>query len=204
MALCSMALGLALAEPAAAAATAGCPGFAEDLAAMTRADQALRNRWDWKELAEAPPGAVPHVIEQTQIVDRENARRLRQWVRRCGWPTAGGASERHLHDTWLLVQHADHDRALQRAFLAHMQGQLQAGPKLASEVAYLTDRLDIAEGKPQRHGTQMELKEPCRFEFLPLDDRAQVEARRKALGWPTLDAYQQVMHREMLPPSCRK
>jgi hypothetical protein len=50
----------------------------------------------------------------------------------------------------------------------------------------------------------MELKEPCRFEFLPLDDRAQVEARRKALGWPTLDAYQQVMHREMLPPSCRK
>lgn len=194
--LLALLLGAVLA--ASATARTGCKGYADDLALMVDIDQALRRHWDLQSLA-VPPGPLPAAVRRSGVADREHARRLRAWVRRCGWPDAAG-----LGAAWLLVQHADHDRALQRAFFAHLRSRPTAGAAWAGEAAYLSDRLDLAEGRPQRHGTQLVPRGPCTLDFLPLDDRARVEARRRALGWPPLDDYLRLVSQQLLPAHCAR
>ena len=59
-------------------------------------------------------------------------------------------------------------------------------------MAYLTDRVLVAEGKPQRYGSQFftvdgELKPR------PIEDEANVDARRKEVGLGTMAQYTKLM-----------
>lgn len=83
-----------------------------------------------------------------------------------------------------------------------MQRQVKSGGGSPVQVAYLSDRLDVADGRPQKFGTQLTQKSGCDFDFAPLDDREKVEARRKDLKWPPLDEYKQLVHETSLPPGC--
>jgi hypothetical protein len=57
---------------------------------------------------------------------------------------------------WLLIQHADHDPAFQRACLELLGHAVHAGEADATYHAYLTDRVLLAEGK-QLYRTQFML-----------------------------------------------
>jgi hypothetical protein len=184
------------------AAEPACKDYARELAAMVSVDAAMRSRWDLASMHAAPPGAMPRVVEQTQIVDRNNTRRLKSLVRRCGWPESKRDGRSAVDDVWLIVQHADHDRGFQRRFLQEVERRLARGEGSATQMAYLSDRLDAADKRPQRFGTQLEQTGRCNFEFALLDDRTAVEARRKALGWPGLDEYKRLVHQNLLPADC--
>ena len=54
---------------------------------------------------------------------------------------------------WLLVQHADADVKFQRRCL-DLMARLPKGEVSISNLAYLTDRVLLAEGKKQLYGTQ--------------------------------------------------
>jgi hypothetical protein len=56
---------------------------------------------------------------------------------------------------WLLMQHAAADRAFLRECLDLMVAALESGEVSPSEVAYLTDRVLLAERQPQVYGTQV-------------------------------------------------
>jgi len=57
------------------------------------------------------------------------------------------ANPKQLNQAWLLVQHMDHDVAFQQEFHRH----LTPG---TTEHEYLTDRILVNQGKPQKFGTQ--------------------------------------------------
>ena len=63
----------------------------------------------------------------------------------------GGDGE---HAAWLLAQHADSDPEFQRICLDLVTQAVACGEALPTELAYLTDRVLLAEGKPQEYGTQ--------------------------------------------------
>ena len=79
---------------------------------------------------------------------------MREIVRDIGWPTRSKVEEQAEHMAWLLVQHADHDRSFQRECLALMSTEA-ADEVCPAHLAYLEDRLAVAEGRPQRFGTQL-------------------------------------------------
>lgn len=58
----------------------------------------------------------------------------------------------------------------------------------SEHVAYLTDRVLVGEGKPQRYGTQLENKDGNLTPY-PLEDPETVDERRRAVGMSPLAEY---------------
>lgn len=103
----------------------------------------------------------------------------------------------------MLARHADHDRAFQRRVLVLLRKAVAGGEASGQQLAYLSDRVSIADTGIQLYGTQLRSVGPCELDFEPLDDRGQVEARRKAVGLMPLEEYRQALQAHALPESCR-
>ena len=89
---------------------------------------------------------------------------------------------------FLLVQHADRDPQFQKKCLPLLEAAVRVGEASASNLAYLTDRVLIAEGKPQRYGTQFQTVGGKSAPF-PIEDAENVDARRNAVGLGPLAEY---------------
>ena len=174
-------------------AQAACGPVAADLDSMATADQALRHRI--KHLDGMTP-ARHKLMDRLRIVDHENTRRLKAIIAQCGWPSKAKYGESAAGAAWLLAQHADHDLPFQRQALAHIeQAAADGGQPLDQLFALLSDRVATAERRPQLYGTQLmaPADKPCAFDFQAMDDRAKVEARRKAMGMPPLADYRKIV-----------
>jgi hypothetical protein len=117
-------------------------------------------------------------------IDRKNRARLQQIVATVGWPGTTLVGSDGAHAAWLLVQHADADPPFQKSCLALMRGA-RKGEVAAIDVAYLTDRVRVAEGKKQLYGTQLEHD----FTPQPIEDVENVDRRRAEAGLPPLADY---------------
>ena len=95
-------------------------------------------------------------IMEMHTLDTDNSQWLKKIVGQHGWPGRTLVGSTGAHAAWLLIQHAD--QHLQKTCLDLMV-QAPAGEVEPADIAYLTDRVRLAEGKPQRYGTQVELKD---------------------------------------------
>lgn len=109
-------------------------------------------------------------------IDHRNTARLKEIVAEIGWLNRSKVGDQAEHDAWLLVQHADDDPAFQRACLDLMSRE-PPGEVCPEHRAYLDDRLRVAEGKPQRYGTQFRDGRPA-----PIDDLEHLDERRASVG----------------------
>ncbi len=62
---------------------------------------------------------------------------------------------------------------------------------LPEDKAYFIDRLRLRTGKKQLYGTQVKKDKNGKIEVLPMEDKEEVDERRKALGMSTLTEYLQ-------------
>lgn len=131
---------------------------------------------------------------EIEAVEREITVRMREIVAKVGWPTKSMVGSDGSSAAWLLVQHADHDLAFQRACLEKMEPLVQSGEAAGKDFAYLWDRVAVSEGRPQRYGTQLDGDD-----VFPLEDPGHVDARRKALGMSTLAEYKQAVRKPEKP-----
>ena len=174
-------------------AQAACDNYQQELATRASADRAIRSRLDHSRMGDP---AQQQLIQQMGIVDRANTARLKVLLEQCGFPGKERHGEQAQRDAWLLVQHADHDVAFQKHVLSLLEKTAaQRGESVGRSFAYLADRIAVAEQRPQLYGTQLmaPVERPCDFDFNPMDDRAQVEERRAALGLPPLDIYKEIV-----------
>jgi Family of unknown function (DUF6624) len=119
--------------------------------------------------------------EPVAAVDAENLPWLKQVIAETGWPGRSLVGEDGAHAAWLLAQHADLDPGFQRACLTLMTEAAGHGEASPSEVAYLTDRVLLAEGPPQEYGTQLAGRDGC-WQPRLLRDPGLVDQRRAAMG----------------------
>lgn len=185
------------------AAPVACMSYGADLHTMVQVDQALRERIQYD--SPPPVGAVkesdlPKIYQQVAIVDRVHAERLKKLVRACGWPRKSAQGAQAAGAAWLLAQHADPQA--QRDFLPHLESAVKAGEASPSDLAYLTDRIAVTQGRAQLYGTQWDMKGPCDFELEKLDDRNKVNARRKSAGMPSLEEYERQFRESISSQGC--
>jgi len=90
--------------------------------------------------------------EAMAAADGENLLWLRQVITGGGWPGKSLVGEDGAHAAWLLGQHADSDPAFQRRCLDPLTAAVERGEATIVQQAYLTDRVLLHEGKPQRSG----------------------------------------------------
>lgn len=87
---------------------------------------------------------------------------------------------------WLIVQHADHDPAWQKAMLPDIQKVAEAGDFSKSHWAMLVDRVAVNSGELQIYGSQGKCEFDRKWHPKPIKDPNGVEARRKEVGLSTM------------------
>jgi hypothetical protein len=85
-------------------------------------------------------------FEAMTRVDAENLPWLKQVIAEIGWPGQSEVGADGAHAAWLLAQHADADPQFQRQCLDLLTVAAEQGEATKVEVAYLTDRVLLAEG----------------------------------------------------------
>ena len=135
----------------------------------------------------------PKAVQAMLSVDADNLRWLRQRVAEHGFPTVEQVGEDGVGDAFTLVQHADADPGFQQAMLESMRPLLATGGVKKSEVAMLTDRVLVAQGKAQRYGSQFARAKDGSFAPKPTEDPEHLDERRRQMDLMPLADYECVL-----------
>jgi len=145
--------------------------IADEIMKMSEEDQKMRKSGQWD-----------------SSIDVANTQRMKEIVEQIGWPTRSKVGKDASERAWLLVRHADHDRAFQKRCLDLMKVQA-AGEVSPGNMAYLEDRVRVGEGRPQYYGTQFYTDEAGNVGSKPIEDPDRVDERRQAVGLQPLSEY---------------
>lgn len=133
-------------------------------------------------------------------LDSANARRLEEIVARHGWPGATLVGQDGSVAAFLVLQHAD--AGVQERYLPLVRDAARSGELLPSMAAMLEDRVRMRRGEKQLYGTQLRTEAGGGAPTLwPVEDEANVDARRAAVGLPPLAQYLRGFGIEYRPPA---
>ena len=144
-----------------------------DLERMGRSDQRYRN----KPLIDAA------AVRLQATIDASNMTRLAEIIEQYGWPGARLVGIKASQNAFLVLQHSNLEN--QQKYLPLLRDAVDKNDALASELAMLEDRVRIGLGLAQLYGTQINSDGT----LMPVDDHAQVDRRRAALGLLPLAEY---------------
>ena len=156
------------------------PALRRELLLMTDRDQKLRDA----AMAGGDSTAIAAVVE----IDAANLQRLKHIVAQDGFPTRSMVGDDGVDAAWLLTQHADSDPTFQARVLKILAARVRRHGLDPSEIAMLTDRVLIHEGKPQRYGTQFG-DDGSGLKPGKMEDPAHVDQRRASVGLGPLAEY---------------
>lgn len=158
------------------------PHHAQALAAMQQAD--LRLRRELLNQSTFHDGYHPAM----EALHLAHAERLQAIMLQIGYPTPEKVGAEGHQAAWLVIQHAISRPTFMRYAATQLSEAVEAGTGDAQHLAYLQDRIAVLSGAPQRYGTQFDWDADGQLSPLTIDDPAAVDARRKALGLPSLAA----------------
>ena len=115
--------------------------------------------------------------------------RLQQIITGHGWPTTDLVGRDGADAAWLIAQHSDADPAFQARALALITAAAEAGQASWGNVAYLSDRVRVGQGRPQTYGTQIRCGPAGPEPSTPIEDAATVDERRATAGLEPLADY---------------
>jgi hypothetical protein len=131
-------------------------------------------------------------------IDQRNTAWLKEVIDRKGWPGKSLVGADGANAAWLLVQHADLDRAFQKRCLPLLAEAVKKGEATGAQLAYLTDRVRVGAGEKQVYGTQFHTVDG-KLEPQPIEDEANVDKRRQEVGLPSLAEYRKQMEKAYKP-----
>jgi hypothetical protein len=164
------------------------PELRSEIAARVVTDQAVQQELSERIQAQRPVDAA---VARRDSVFQANLEWMRVVLAQHGWPGRRLVGDEGSHGAWLLLQHADQDTALQHTALRLLEGAVRSGDASARDLAYLTDRVRVAEGRPQVYGTQLDYDGRGCASPKPSEEPAQVDARRASVGLEPVAQYVQ-------------
>ncbi|UUU27829.1 DUF6624 domain-containing protein [Streptomyces sp. DSM 40750] len=115
--------------------------------------------------------------------------RLGEIMNEYGWPTVEIVGEAAARAAWLIAQHADRQRDVQRRALQLMQRAVSAGSASSRELAFLRDRTLVNEGCKQIYGTQIAgVKDGAPVPW-PCEEPHRMDELRAEVGIEPFDEY---------------
>jgi hypothetical protein len=151
---------------------------------------------------EVREGFGPDAVADTAFMgrmartDTANTLRLRALMDSLGWPGPDDVGQEGMEGAFLLIQHAT-DPDFQRRVLPQVEADVRAGRLDPQDYALLVDRTRQREGLRQLYGTQISMRPgESQATLDPIEDSADVDARRSALGLPSLSTYLDLIERE--------
>jgi len=132
-------------------------------------------------------------VSKVKEVDARNLAWLKADVERRGFPARAEVGDDGMRAAWLLIQHADSDRAFQKKALAAFVAEPERYGVRKDDIALLTDRTLVGEGKPQRYGSQFD-DDGERLVMQPVEAPESLDSRRASMGLPPIADYGCMMH----------
>jgi hypothetical protein len=123
------------------------------------------------------------------IDDTERTARMKEIIEEHGWPTYDLVGKKGEEAAWVLAQHADLDPEFQQQALELLRAAVAEGQASPGNLAYLEDRVAVAQGQPQQYGTQMGCRRQGPVPATPIEDRAGLDERREEAGLEPFAAY---------------
>jgi len=156
-------------------------------------DQQMRKNWGKKGLWD-------------KSVDQRNTRILKKIIKEYGWPARGLVGKKASFNAWLLAQHADHDIRFQKRVLKLMEVLYRNNPKDIDKknIAFITDRILVHEGKKQIFGTQFYKTKDGKLEPNLISGRKNLNKRRKEYNLPPFKEYEKAMRQYNRMPTTNK
>ena len=146
----------------------------EELAAMYHKDQEIKRRG-----------------EKDEGTSKKHTERMKDILKKYGWPGKSLVDFHGFNAAWLLVQHSDHDVEFQKEALRLMEEAVKKGEALKVNLAYLTDRVRVNSGKPQLFGTQFHTNEKGELTPCPIEDTEHLDERRRKLELESFKEYEE-------------
>lgn len=142
--------------------------------------------------------------EMEQLHNR-NAKKLNDIMDIIGYPGIDKVGKEASEAAWLIIQHAIGQPELMRKCVRLLKDAVDEQKADPKNLAYLSDRIAVFEGKPQLYGTQFDWNE--NGEMVPnfVDNITKVNERRKSIGLNTLEEQtaiirEQVKRENQSPP----
>ena len=180
--------------------TVGDEKLRQELLRRMKEDQDARKKLIRIMNAPKEPGKKENLPDMKAMIeiDKRNTAWLKEVIDRKGWPGKSLVGADGAQAAWLLVQHADQDRAFQKHCLPLLAEAVKKGEATGAHLAYLTDRVRVGAGEKQVYGTQFHTVDG-KLEPQPIEDEANVDKRRKEVGLPTLAEYRKQIERTYRP-----
>jgi hypothetical protein len=121
-----------------------------------------------------------------QRVHHRNVARLETIVEEHGWPCEDEVGEDGSEAAWLVAHHAICDPSVQRRLLPLLEEAAALGRIPAWQPAVLLDCIRFHEGRPQVYGSAFDWDRSGRMSPWRIENRAEVDLRRAAVGLPPL------------------
>jgi hypothetical protein len=166
----------------------------ERIERMGRLDQAGRMAGIAVDLSALPEGERPVAMAAlwapVTALDERLIGELLPLVPEEGWFLPSVYGERASNAAFLIIQHSNIEQW--RRFVPILEPLALAGEIDGQDYGLMYDRLAVNEGRPQRYGTQMTCKAgKVVLDWENIEDPANVDARRAAMGFPwTLAEYE--------------
>lgn len=131
----------------------------------------------------------PAIFRRVKAIDRSNLVIMKRIVKEFGWPTVSLVGKRASHMAWLLVQHADSCVEFQKCCLGLMKKALKVNDISKANIAYLTDRILVGQGKPQIYGSQFYRSKAGRLVPRPIKNIRALHMRRQEMSLEGFGLY---------------
>jgi hypothetical protein len=157
---------------------------------LARREEDQRIRHAAMEASDPDSGRLPDDLgAEWHRVDSANTEWLNDLVDTRGWPGRSLVGDDGAKAAWLLAQHADSRRDLQRKFLDLLRVAVAGREAEPRDLAYLEDRVRVGDGRPQLYGTQFtgignDLAPS------PIEDPDHLDERRAAVGLQPFAEYE--------------
>ncbi|MEL6390105.1 MAG: DUF6624 domain-containing protein [Bacteroidota bacterium] len=128
-----------------------------------------------------------------EAIHRAHARRLGLIMSEHGYPTTDLVGREASKAAWLVIQHAISLPQFMKHSAELLQEAVNLGRASPIDLAYLSDRIAILEGRSQLYGTQFDWDEDGLISPQSMDDVELVNERREQLGLNTVEEQTQIM-----------
>jgi hypothetical protein len=164
------------------------PQLQAQLLEWTKADQAAREPMMQVHATQNPLHAK-QLIAHLVAVDAMNYRRIKDVIDTYSFPTREMVGGDGASAAWLLVQHQDAHPEFQVFALELMLPLAQRDEIDQSSFAMLTDRVLVAQHKPQRYGSQFQSSNNGPLVMAPTEELGHLDERRAAFDLPPITLY---------------
>jgi hypothetical protein len=163
--------------------------LAAELIKMREDDQGVRKAMG--DFSTMPPEKQKKLVMDMSATDATLTARLKQIVAQKGWPTISLVGLDASRAAALILIHTE-DHAWQKSLLPHLQKLVDQGKIAGDDIALVVDKTLVADGKPQRFGTQFDLKDGAMV-MSPVEDRTHLDALRQRYLLPPMAEYTKML-----------